>query len=104
MSAFVNYHSFKNRYLLRAYHQTGVNFLQTLLPATLRDLAALARVLLVERSSLEAYRWLWRNRNRLRAKSRRIRSRRLVSRKEIDRWFWTRGLEDAQAARPATVT
>src|SRR5262245_37095478 len=46
----VNYHSLKNRYLLRAYHQTGRNFARTLLPTLLRDAGALAWVLTRERS------------------------------------------------------
>ena len=104
MSAFVNYHSFKNRYLLRAYHQAGLNLLLTLLPATLRDLAAFAWVLVMERSSLEAYRWLWKNRMRISAKSRRIRCRRSVAQREVDRWFWTRGLPAEESSGETTVT
>ena len=32
LPAFINYHSLKNRYLLRAYHQTTGNAVRTLLP------------------------------------------------------------------------
>jgi GT2 family glycosyltransferase len=69
--AVVNYHSLKNRYLLRAYHQTGRNFLTTFAPTLLRDLLACGYVLLRERSSLRAYGWLWRNRKRILARRRR---------------------------------
>ena len=88
MPAFVNFHSFKNRYLLRIYHQTGRNFVRTFFPTLIRDLAALGYVLLRERSSLGAYGWLWRHRAELKQRRRTLQSRKSV---EIDRWFWTQG-------------
>ena len=42
MPPHINMHSLKNRYLLRFYHQSGVNLVLTGLPALARDLAALA--------------------------------------------------------------
>ena len=87
MPAMVNYHSLKNRYLLRLYHQTLGNALLTLLPALTRDLMALAYALLRERSSLAAYGWLWRRRREILDKARRIRRRRTRPAAEIDRWF-----------------
>lgn len=88
----VNLHSLKNRYLLRLYHQTWANLLWTL-PFTLwRDALALGNVLLRERSSLAAYRWLWRNRRDLLARRRAIQARRTVPRNVIDRWFLREGL------------
>jgi len=92
MPAAVNRHSLKNRYLLRLYHQTAGNFWKTLVPTLGRDLMALAWVLLAERSSLPAYRWLWRNRRELLDRRRLIQERRLVPAAEIDRWFFTPGL------------
>jgi hypothetical protein len=87
MPAAVNYHSLKNRYLLRIYHQTFFNLLWTL-PATLpRDLGALAFVLLRERSSLPAYRWLWRHRRELWRHRRRIQARRRIPARALDKWF-----------------
>ncbi len=88
----VNYHSLKNRYLLRIYHQTAGNLLLTALPTLTRDLAALVYVLLFERPSLGAYGWLWRHRRRLAEKRRRIQARRLRPPREIDRWFWHKAL------------
>lgn len=89
----VNYHSLKNRYLLRLYHQTAANFLWTL-PFTLaRDLLALGSVLLRERSSLPAYAWLWRRRAELLARRRAIQGRRTAGWWEVERWFWTRGID-----------
>jgi GT2 family glycosyltransferase len=92
MPAAINYHSLKNRYLLRAYHQTARNFVITALPALGRDLLALTWVLLRERSSLAAYAWLWRNRRAIARRRRLIQARRLVPAAAIDRWFWRRGL------------
>lgn len=87
LPAAVNLHSLKNRYLLRIDHQTVGNFLWTL-PATLaRDLAALAWVLLRERSSLPAYSWLWRRRRELAAHRRLVQQRRTVPSRAIGRWF-----------------
>lgn len=87
LPAAVNLHSLKNRYLLRIDHQTPGNFLWTL-PATLaRDLAALAWVLLCERSSLPAYTWLWRERRNLAAHRRLVQRRRTVPARAIGRWF-----------------
>ncbi|HSL82131.1 MAG TPA: glycosyltransferase [Thermoanaerobaculia bacterium] len=87
----VNYHSLKNRYLLRLYHQSWPNLLWTLPFAAWRDLLALGHVLLRERSSLGAYGWLWRNRRELLARRRAIRARRTVPRWAIERWFLSRG-------------
>lgn len=92
MPAHVNYHSLKNRYLLRAYHQSLANLLLTLVPTLLRDLGALAYAIALERSSLGAYLWLWRNRRRILAKRRQLRARRSAPQRRVDRWFWTRGL------------
>lgn len=89
----VNFHSLKNRYLLRAYHQTAGNLLLTLIPTLVRDLAALAYVLLRERSSLAAYRWLWRQRRQIVDKRHRIQARRTRPTQAIDRWFFRRGAQ-----------
>lgn len=92
LPAFVNYHSLKNRYLLRIDHQTLGNFLATLVPALSRDLGALLYVLLRERSSLAAYAWLWRQRRELLAHRRLIQARRTRPASELNRWFVHRGL------------
>lgn len=91
MPAPVNYHSLKNRYLLRLYHQTAGNFLRTFLPTAWRDLLALGYVLLRERSSLPAYGWLWRHRREALARRRAIQARRRVPARQLDRWFTTPG-------------
>lgn len=88
MAPHVNMHSLKNRYLLRLYHQGGVNLLLTGVPTLLRDLAALAYVLVLERSSLQAYRWLWQHRREILRRRREIRARRTVEDSTVNRWFF----------------
>jgi GT2 family glycosyltransferase len=93
-TAAINVHTLKNRYLLRAYHQGALNAVLTAPFALGRDLAALVWVLVAERSSLAAYRWLWRERRRIGARRRALARRRAVPRWAVDRWFFrgTRGL------------
>lgn len=92
MAAAINFHSLKNRYLLRLYHQTPLNLATTLVPALARDALALAYVLVRERESLAAYAWLWRHRGELRRRRRAIQARRLVGALELERWFWRSAL------------
>lgn len=84
LPAAINFHSLKNRYLLRLDHQSRGNFWRTLPWTAPRDLGALAWVLAVERSSLPAYAWLWRRRRELVAHRRALRARATHS---IERWF-----------------
>ncbi|HEU5249592.1 MAG TPA: glycosyltransferase family 2 protein [Thermoanaerobaculia bacterium] len=72
-TAAANLHSVKNRFLLRINNQSAGDFWRTLVPTLARDLVVLGACLTVERSSLPAFSWLWRNRTRLRAKRREIR-------------------------------
>jgi len=87
LPAAINRQSLRNRYLLRAGHQSGGNLLRTL-PWTLpRDLGALAWVLTRERSSLPAYGWLWRHRREIFARRRRLLARRTAPAAALERWF-----------------
>ena len=99
LPAEINRHSLKNRYLLRAYHQTAGNFLRTLVPATFRDLQALIYVLLLERSSLAAYSWLWRHRRQILERRRLIQGRRTEGPAAVERWFSRRALPLEEPAR-----
>jgi GT2 family glycosyltransferase len=74
MSAAANLHSVKNRFLLRINNQSAGELLRTLVPTLARDLVVVGACLTVERSSLPAFSWLWKNRRRLWAKRREIRS------------------------------
>ncbi len=89
MPPMVNYHSLKNRYLLRIYHQTAGNLLRTLVPTIFRDLQALGYVLLREHTSLPAYSWLWRHRRELIQRRRIVQGRKTT---DIERWFRVQGL------------
>jgi GT2 family glycosyltransferase len=82
MSPLVNFHSVKNRFLLRINNQSLSNFAVTLLPTLARDAVVLGACLTIERSSLSAFPWLWRNRKRLRAKRREIREKVNARRRE----------------------
>lgn len=75
MTDLANYHSVKNRFLLRINNQTGAELLRTLAPTVARDLVVLAACLTIERPSLPAFAWLWRNRRRLWAKRKEIQAR-----------------------------
>jgi GT2 family glycosyltransferase len=87
MTALINYHSLKNRFLLRAYHETLASFVLTAIPTLLRDLGILLYELTRERSSLSAFGWLWHHRKRIIERRRKIQSRRLVSRLRLAGWF-----------------
>ena len=63
MSAAANYHSVKNRFLLRINNAPVAEFRR--LPTLARDLVVFAACLVAERSSLPAFSWLMKNRRRL---------------------------------------
>jgi GT2 family glycosyltransferase len=65
MPAVVNFHSVKNRFLLRINNQSTSALWATAIPTFARDAIVLAACLTVERTSLPAFGWLWRNRKRL---------------------------------------
>jgi GT2 family glycosyltransferase len=71
-SPIANRHSVKNRFLLRINNQSASEFWRTLAPTLARDALVLGACLTVERSSLPAFSWLWKNRKRLLAKRRQI--------------------------------
>jgi GT2 family glycosyltransferase len=95
MTAEANYHSVKNRFLLRINNQSAWEMLATFVPTIARDLVVLAACLTVERSSLPAFAWLWANRRRLWAKRREIA--RVVERRRAGT---DAGREGVPAARP----
>ncbi len=72
MSIAANYHSVKNRFLLRINNQSRGEFFRTFVPTLARDVLVLGACLTVERSSLPAFGWIWANRKRLWAKRREI--------------------------------
>lgn len=87
LSAAINMHSVKNRFLLRIKNEGAYLALRNAPFELGRDLVVLIAALMIERTSLPAFAWLWRNRVRVLAKRRAIQSRRKVSDRELARWF-----------------
>ena len=87
LPAFINMHSVKNRFLLRLKNEGLYLALRNAPFELARDLVAIAAVLTIERSSLPALGWLWKNRRRIWAKRRQIQRRRRVSDRALASWF-----------------
>jgi GT2 family glycosyltransferase len=87
LSPSINMHSVKNRFLLRMKNEGAFLALRNAPFELARDLVTIGAVLTIERSSLPALSWLWRNRKRIWAKRREIQRRRRVSDRELARWF-----------------
>jgi GT2 family glycosyltransferase len=87
LPAAINMHSVKNRFLLRLKNE-GLYLAIRNAPFELtRDLITIGAVLTIERSSLPALGWLWRNRRRILQKRRAVQSRRRVSDRRLAGWF-----------------
>ena len=83
----INMHSVKNRFLLRAKNE-GLHLALRNAPFELaRDVVTIGAVLTIERTSLPALRWLWKNRRRIMAKRREVQRRRRVSDRALAAWF-----------------
>ena len=52
-----------------------------------RDIVTIGAVMTIERSSLPALGWLWRNRRRIARKRRAVQARRRVSDRNLAEWF-----------------
>ena len=83
----INMHSVKNRFLLRLKNEGFYLALRNAPFELARDLVVIGAALTIERSSLPALAWVWRNRKRVLAKRREVQSRRKVSDRELARWF-----------------
>lgn len=83
----VNMHSVKNRFLLRLKNEGAYLALRNAPFELARDLVVLLAALTIERTSLPAFAWLWRNRARILAKRRAVQARRKVSDRELAKWF-----------------
>ncbi len=83
----INMHSVKNRFLLRLKNEGAYLALRNLPFELSRDLITIAAVLTIERTSLPALGWLWRNRKRIASKRRAVQSRRRVSDRTLAGWF-----------------
>jgi GT2 family glycosyltransferase len=87
LSAVINMHSVKNRFLLRLKNQGLYLALRNAPFELFRDLVVLAASLTIERTSLPAFTWLWKHRGQVFQKRRAIQSRRKVSDRALARWF-----------------
>jgi GT2 family glycosyltransferase len=87
LPAGINLHSFKNRFLMRAKNMDPGTYARFFLPITARDLAALAYVMIYERTSLKAFPLFWQALPRTLQARKALRRHRRVSPKEIRSWF-----------------
>jgi GT2 family glycosyltransferase len=87
LSAATNMHGVKNRFLLRMKNESLWLALRNAPFELARDVVTIGAVLTIERTSLPALSWLWRNRKRVWAKRREIQRRRRVSDRTLARWF-----------------
>jgi len=83
----INYHSVKNRFLLRINNMTASLYLRDVWRITARDAAVVGYVLLREWSSIPALFYLLRHFRRLNRKRRAIQSRCRADSAEIAKWF-----------------
>lgn len=88
LSALINYHSVKNRFLLRLNNMTRSLYSRDFLHISARDAAVIGYVCVREWSSLGALLYVIRNLPRLWRKRRIIQGRRRISGPELDRWFY----------------
>jgi GT2 family glycosyltransferase len=87
LSAVINMHSVKNRFLLRLKNEGLYLALRNAPFELTRDLIVIVATLTIERSSLPALPWLWKNRRRIMEKRRAIQSRRRISDRDLAGWF-----------------
>jgi GT2 family glycosyltransferase len=87
LSPVVNMHSVKNRFLLRLKNEGLYLALRNGIFEWTRDAVAIAACLTIERTSLPALAWLWKNRRRIMARRREIQRRRRVPDRALAKWF-----------------
>jgi GT2 family glycosyltransferase len=87
LSALINYHGVKNRFLLRLNNMTASLYRRDFWRITFRDVQVIVYVLIREWSSLGALLYIVREFPRLWKKRQLIQSRRKIAGPELDRWF-----------------
>jgi len=88
LPAFINYHSVKNRFLLRLNNMTRGLYARDFFKITVRDAAVVGYVLLREWSSLPGLIYVVRHWPRLWRKRRTIQARRRTTGPELESWFY----------------
>ncbi len=105
LSAEINMHSVKNRFLMRIKNITPNLYFRNFLPITIRDLGVVAYCVIVEQSSLRAFYYLWRDIGNILRKRRWIQSRRRADDTQMASWFRftpvSRPLEASVQRRPS---
>src|SRR3981081_1106638 len=91
----INWHSIKNRFLMRAKNISLPLYARYFLPVTFRDLQVIGYCLLADRRLASALTAVWKCRHELKRKRKVVQSRRSVSDEELSAWF---------SARPSRVT
>jgi GT2 family glycosyltransferase len=87
LSSLINYHSVKNRFLLRLNNMTRSLYLRDFVPITIRDAAVIGYVLLREWTSIRGLLYVLQHWPRLWKKRRLIQSRKRTQGPDLDRWF-----------------
>lgn len=88
LPAIINYHSVKNRFLLRLNNMTGGLYRRDFWPIALRDAVVIGYVVAREWSSLGALFYIVRHLPRLWRKRRLVQQRRTIGDPEVQRWFY----------------
>ncbi len=86
----INWHSIKNRFLMRAKNISLPLYARYFLPVTVRDVQVIGYCLLVDWRLASALTAVWECRQELRRKRHIVQSRRKVSDRELSAWFSTR--------------
>jgi GT2 family glycosyltransferase len=97
----INWHSIKNRFLMRAKNISAKLYLQLAVPVTWRDLLIVGYCVLKDRRLFSALTYVWRRRRSLAAKRRVVQARRRVPDSELARWFSDRPVSFPAAANGA---
>ena len=83
----INWHSVKNRFLMRAKNISAPLYARVFFPTTVRDGLIVGYCLLRDRRLLSALGFVWKKRKVLRRKRHWIQSRRRVADRELFQWF-----------------
>jgi len=83
----INWHSIKNRFLMRAKNISFSLYARYFLPIAMRDLQVIGYCLLVDRKLASALAAVWKSRHEVRKKRHAVQSRRRVSDRELSAWF-----------------
>ncbi len=98
----INWHSIKNRFLMRAKNISWPLYLRFFVPITFRDAQVIAYCLLIDRKLASALAAVWRARHDLARKRRAIQARRVIADRGLMKWFSDRPVSYPQASLPDT--